>query len=1277
MPITSAQMSGMIGGQQAMFGNFASYAQQISPTGAQGPTPTYQNPMQGAGEAFAPPPLASNMGMQMGPQAISAAGNIGLPAIASGAMLAGSMMPGRAGRFMGGLDPMTQGMRGFAQGSGWMRGAGMGANMSRFGAMGGGGMLRAGLAGIGGAAARMMPALGLAQAASYGVGQMTQGAQFQNQVGGFLQNQFRHTNPQSRTGFGFDRGQQGQISEMVRTMGHEDMMTGPQELLRVMKGGAQMGMFRAVQDVKEFKKRFTDMVGSLKEVAKTMNTTLEGAMPFFQQSRQMGFWTPQDISRHAQQARSTAAATGMSSAQVQQQMGMGTQMARGVGAMGYQGAQGMAQSMQVVGGGLRSGVIGERQMTEAFGTTNMQDATAQFAGQMQRGATRFASSRRGRWVMAALGQNNFQSLNAGKMQDFSSGMMSLGEIGGQARRNIGRQGAYNFKLNERQLRGQLLERGPEAQAGFVRMLAGKSLYGKDPRSRLITQRLIARTFGMRGQQGKMMAELARNLPQIMEANKARSATLTDQIERNQEQLQGRSWEGVKRKISSWWDREVKDPLQKIGAETSRDMADFWDKAGDKLWGTTAARHKLRGISRTGMQAMQKAAMGDTRSMEQAFGKAGDFQKEFGQMGGDVGGEGMAGGLVGGMAKGVADFSRGGIGGMISGLGGGSSASIDTLRRMGVKERGFQTEEGMREGMREEGLVRGRTTGVFGGSDRYKAFRREDVEKARQGLYAASTGRITARTAAALGFSSEKDAKSSIETVQKEMEDSAYKLAAGRIADQENLSGRDLAEAQVKAITAGKLGGVALQKFIKGGRDMATKVHRLAAAQTGQQRRRVGGIDLSDEARDLGMDAFTSGDVEKRLGERMEESEESLAATLTASLYGTGKGGTGAAAAEGRWALPWQTSKRQAGMGVVTPEVIEKVQKKGGEKFKRAMMLMASGESAEERASNAAKAKDLLADLATDEKFTAAERQALQAMTDDKSPVAPLIKAAMRDMGKTHKQKARAEFTATVMRRSQRMMKNMGVKGEEILETMEKITGKGGGPDMGRMVRQLMDEQDPEQYVNKMRALVNLSGQADEGQVADAAEMLKGVEGAEHIVIALQRGRQIGQQVRALTGKDREKATVAANLLTGGVTELGTKDVKILTSGSAKQKQDFIDKRVEEIKKREGEDRANIARDMLTALGSGDPTTITNKARQVATARSVAVLGDPKKSILHSQIRQMKAGDVQGQLGSRTGMHTEMIKQTLLMQRIAEATEGDKPATGAPAEKPKSVTGATV
>lgn len=630
MPITSQQMSGMIGGQQAMFGNFASYSQQISP-GFQGSPPSYSNPMAGVGAGFPQAPFPMhNPATMAGAQTLSAIGNVGLPALGTAAMLGGSMLPGPVGNFVGGLDPVTMGFRGFARGAG-LRAGGQGimANMGRIATGGVGSIARAGMAGIGGAALGALPMLAVGQAAQYGVGQMVQGAQFQNQVQGMLNQNFRFMNPASRSGYGFSREQGSQIADMVREMGHSDMMTGPQELLRVMQSGTQQGLFRAVQDVKEFKKRFTDMVGSLKEVAKTMNTTLEGAIPFFSQARQMGFWTPQDISRNAQQTRQTAAASGLSVAQTQQMMAQGAQMARSIGATGASGAVGMAQSMGLVGGGLRSGVISERALSEATGGLIGPQAVQSLSGTLQAATTRFARSRRARWMLASLGRDGFTSLDQGKMQDMMYGGMGLGEMGRSARRNIREQGAFNFVNNEKELRGELLRQGPMAQLGFMRSMIGGRIYGDDPKSKLITRRLMKRYFGVGGRQADVLTSLAREAPQIMRANEARSSEAMDQQERDREQIMNRSMEGIKRKVSNWWDKNVKEDLQKFGADMNKSIGDFYEKMGDKLWGRTATRHRLRGITGFGMEGLQKSAMGDTSIMEQTFGKRETFDKFMG------------------------------------------------------------------------------------------------------------------------------------------------------------------------------------------------------------------------------------------------------------------------------------------------------------------------------------------------------------------------------------------------------------------------------------------------------------------------------------------------------------------------------------------------------------------------------------------------------------------------------------------------------------------------
>jgi hypothetical protein len=1271
MPITSQQVGGMIGGQQAMFGNFASYAQQISP-GFQGSPPSYANPMSGSETPFAAPPTSYGgfdpSTNQIGAQAISAAGNIGLPALGTAAMLGGSMLPGAAGRAFGGMDPLTAGWRGMKRGAGFAKGVGTMANLGRIASGGIGSIARAGIGGVAGGMMAAAPIMALGQAAQYSVGQMVEGAQFQGQVQNTLQNQFRHTNAQSRTGFGFSRQEGGQITDMLRTMGHQDMMSGPSEMLKIMKQGTQMGLFRAVQDVKEFKKRFTDMVGSLKEVAKTMNTTLEGAMPFFQQSRQQGFWTPQDISRNAQTARTTAQAAGTSVAQAQAMMGQGAQMARSVGAQGWQGAQGMAQSLQLVGGGMRSGMVGEREMSEATGGLQGAEAVQSMAGTLQAATTRFASSRRGRWVLAALGRNKFGNLSAGGMQDLMSGMTSISEIGKQARRNIGKQGAYNFVLNEQKMRGDLIKQGPEAQLGFVRTLIGGRMYGEGAKNKLITRRLMKRYFGVSSKQSDVLVKLARQAPQIMRENRARSASVMDQEERNRSEMMDRGWEGIKRKAATWWDKAVKDPLQKLGADMSREVGDYWEKMGDKMWGSTPTRHRFRGISKTGMQALQRGAMGDTRAMETAYGKAGDFAQMFGGGGAGVGGEGLAEGGIARSFKGQEGLFGAGHNVLKNLFGAGefTNARIQTLRKMGVAEYGFGSEEKLQAGMKEQGLVRGRQVGGTISNLGYRAFAREDVESAQQGLYAATTGTITARTAKALGFQSEKVAKSAIEAAQTEMSTSSYKVAAARIADLTSKSGRELATAQVRAIEAGRMGGESTKALLKGAKTMAEKVHRLAAAQTPGMRRLVGGIDLTGEAKDLGLAVFTgAGDMERQIGKAVEAAEGGLAKALTP------EGSVGAMAAGMRssvFAPGVQVGKDALSSigAVASPDTIAKLSEKGGDKFKRAMMLMNSGSGKEDRAKNRAEARKLLGELTTDKTMSKQERGALRAMMDG----GPEVQAAMADLGKTFQFKERAEFNTTVLQRSQRMMGAMGEQGKRMLDALDKVKG-ASGKSIGALVRELTEEKDPKAYAAKMAQLVQTASTADADESGQAVAMLTGVAGAEHLVDAIKGGRQTGQMVTALKGAGKggqagRRATLAANMLMGGlVGKKGMAPAELKTlMGTGKAAEDMM----ETLVKRAPDELKDRTRNMLQAMRDGSTSKLTKFTRDKHTAEALSLLADPKKSILHEQIRQMKPGEVQGQLGSPSGMHTEMIKQTLLLAKIAEKEEGE--AVGNPKEKPE-------
>jgi hypothetical protein len=1241
MPITSAQMSGMIGGQQAMFGNFASYAQQISP-GYGGPPPTYNNPMSGAGAAMQPPPpptwssMDMHAGMQMGPRAISAIGNVGLPMAAGAAMIGGSFLPGAAGRFFGGLDPLTAGFRGASSAIGGFSGA----NLGRIAGGGIGSIARAGLAGIGGAAARAVPILALAQAAKYGVGQMVQGAQFQNQVHNQLQQDFRFVNPEAQTGFGFTREQTGGIASMVRQMGHSDMMTGPQELLRVMKQGTQMGVFRAVQDAREFKKRFKEMVGALKEVSKTMNTTLEGAIPFFQQSRQMGFWTPQDIQRVAPQVQATAQTTGMSVAQVQSMMGQGASMARSVGALGAQGAMGMTRSLGLVGGGLRSGAITEQQLAEATGGLQGPQAIQAMAGTLQAATTRFAAGRQARWMLASMGRAGFTSMDAGKLGLMQSGMMSLSDIGSGARRNIGKQGAFNFVMNEKDLRGELLRQGPGAQLGFVRSLIGSRIYGTGAKDKYITRRLMSRYFGVSGRQADMLANLAREAPRIMEQNMARTSTMMDAQGRQRDEIMNRSWEGFKRRASEWWDKNVKDPLQQAGASMSKNIGDWWERTTDSFWGRAARGQRFRGFTGRMMKAWQMQELGDTGAMNRTFATPGQAMALLsGSGGGTFGGQLSTwkgqGGLLGAAQNQFAmDIGRG------MGWGERTNEGIEALRELGAGEYAFKTEAERRKAVESGEYVSGAFRGGPG-AGAYRAFARKDVTRITRGL-AAATGQLTKETASAIGFKSEEQAKESLKSASSEMKGAEFRRyrAMLKIAAGDDASPMALARKQVRAIRAGQMGGEKLQALVSGVSE-ETAAFRLAAAQKMAGGKDYGEVDFaSGKYKSLGVaDLDSYQDIEKQLSDKMGEATYKMAWTLSGQSAQTNF--ITRQAYEGR-----KESVQKATMDIFKVPG-------AGDKLKEALSMMDSG-----KPEDVAKGKAMIGTIAAEygKELTEQQRAILVSMGD---PNRKDMDKALMDMGRVARVQAFYGGKEQITRRMQRLQAAMTGNQENILSAANRIRKRTGGGTLqiGDKIRELMNTSDPQRHGDILRQISRAAAEADPEDAMRMSAALKGVQGGEGIQVALSAGAEVSSLVQSLQkggplgGKE---AMGASNILLGlgAKTGVSASDLKALRSGKPKDVERVHNKILGNL---EGKQRESVK---ATLEMFKDPTKHISALMEMgikgATMRAKGQYGPPEKSILAA-----KAGDMVGRKGSSEGMHMELTRQTAILQSIADKMKAEK------------------
>jgi len=1269
MPVTSTHISGMIGGQQAMFGNFASYAQQISP-GYSGPPPAYGGGAGGAGGVPSPfeahPLSGEEMFMGAGTRTMSAVGNIGMPAAYTGLAMGGMLMPGRLGRAFGALDPFTAGARAFGMGSGLTAGdAGIMTNLGNIARGGVGGVLRAGIGGIGAAAARVMPMIGLMQAGQYGIGQMVAGAQQHQQVHGALQGQFRFANPMAETGFGFTREQTGQITGMMRDLASRDMMTNMGELNRVMGAGIQMGLFRAVQDVKEFKAKFTQTVDALKEVAKTMNTTLEGAMPFFQGARQMGFWSPQDIMRNAQQTRATAVASGMSVAQVQQLSMQGAAMAQQVGALGAAGAEGMMRTAQLVGGGIRGGAISERELFETTGQTGGA-GVASLAGTLQAATTRFARGRVGRWFLAGLGRRGFRGLDEGQIEAMTSGAYTLGDIGRMARRNIGEQGAFSFVQNERDLRGDLIRQGPAAQLGFIRTAMGGHLYGESDRSRYITRRLMERYFGVGGRQADMLAKLAREAPRIMEQNMARSASMMDQEARNRDELIMHSWEGFKRRAGQWWEERVTKPLQEMGQGISGRISDWWEDVTNRVWGRGPRRYRFRGMEAGMVQALQRANMGDTRAMTEAFGTQRERMQErgFENLSG-AGALGPVGGLTGAMGT------------LFTGqMGTETNERIQAFLRAGVGETAARTPEEQRRMLESGRYYLGRRVHtmqgdltmrmLFGRGDVFQAQRlmeKGEVDRRAHQAYAGQTGHITRRSAAALGFSSVQQAKDSLRAARREMDTEEFRRAAFLV-DKPGEGGASQADRLIKEIENNRAGGEGLRKLLSTARTQAEKRYRLAAAQSREMRGARGGIDLGEEVKAMGLrggmlDVYAS---EKEIGDRLEADEARVAEAMDPLMAGVEEGARrsqfwlGSMSAFARW----ETRSR---LGIKSsPHDIRRVIEKGGDELKAAIAGWGMGDSPEDRTKSREVARQRILKLAMDrDKFTDEEAQILRGMVDPGSPQRAAVSRAMDVWGQDLRTRGRMVSREVITRRMNRFLTSMGANSERIMDTMDRIQVRGART-VGTIVRELTETPDIGKHRELLEELVSAGQTADPEQMRQAAAAVRGMEGGEAVYMALRGGAEMQQAVKGLTGRARfgERQAGLANLMLGGFGgRVSAEQMTALRAGGTR-----ADTAAQEILSQINDEKMKSkAQTFIDVWRKGDATEMQKLARESIMNRAVAQYGPPGRDLISKAMKKVEAGDITGKLGSSSGMHMELTRQTALLESINQGIGKNKHVLG--------------
>lgn len=643
MVMSSHQIGSIAQQQSAMFGNFQSYAQQITPPyAAGGAAPMGGNPITGYGEqqqqppsyqpvmggySTAPPPpppppmMAPHAGMYM-PQSGNLLG-MGMAAMQSrpGSYIGSAFGEQLAGTALGGFSSGMQGL-GTVAGVAGLAGTGMGM-------LGVGGSVAGGLAAAGSAPL----SLGIAGAA-YGAQQMYGGFQQQQNVNRVIKQNFGGMMGvgSGAGGRGFSSGEMGGISDMVREMSSKDMFVGFDELTRVMDQTAQMGMYRGVQSAKQFKEKFRQTVASLKEVAETMHSSLEEATQFMGQQKQLGFFSGKEINQNLMRTKLMAGATGMSVEQLQQAGVQGTQMGRAMGMLGRTGARVMQETTSNLAMGMRTGAISSELVAEATGGLTGAEGAQAAAGRMMEINQRWLQRGVGRVELAALWNPESGGINQDVLEQVRSGQMSFKQMRTLGRQNISKTGGRRsqFFLDEERLRGKAMEQaGGDLMLGALRSHLDKR--GVDMDSP-IAQRWLQRQGGMSRSEADLFIQQAKELPGILRERRIANRQQIENDAMNRAR-KGTGVSGLKRRWSQWWESEVENPFRKVGADLTTSISEAIEEFQSDLEGTVKlkvserAKKALEEYTRTGKSDLIEGAMAWQKGLDTAQGRE-DYESGF-------------------------------------------------------------------------------------------------------------------------------------------------------------------------------------------------------------------------------------------------------------------------------------------------------------------------------------------------------------------------------------------------------------------------------------------------------------------------------------------------------------------------------------------------------------------------------------------------------------------------------------------------------------------------
>ena len=323
----------------------------------------------------------------------------------------------------------------------------------------------AGAVGVAGAAAAMIPGLLAVYGAEKAVEAVVADVQDRQQVSKFLEaSSWRYTpthgkDIDSKRG-GFSRSARGDIAEDIKQYDYKNSSYDMKDLKGILEGGTELGMFNGAQDAKDFGKKFKELADTLKTVTKTLHTSLAEGMKVIKSLKGAGIGAG-DITGAMMQSDVLGMASGNTAAEMLSYGTQGAEMVRGTGVATSAG-------FNMMQAGMTSTTLGARSGTLSAGSVEQAGGIGALAQQTMGSHMNFMNSGMGRGLMLAASSKD-GTLDSAAVSNLLNGGMSLSEVAGAAKGNVGNSGDYiknlvNQGSRRRELSQKFGGRGMEIMA---------------------------------------------------------------------------------------------------------------------------------------------------------------------------------------------------------------------------------------------------------------------------------------------------------------------------------------------------------------------------------------------------------------------------------------------------------------------------------------------------------------------------------------------------------------------------------------------------------------------------------------------------------------------------------------------------------------------------------------------------------------------------------------------------------------------------------------------